>query len=380
MNVLITNSVPLNGGDEALLRALVESLRRAIPGVVVSVLTKNLDLCRAHLPDLDLGADLEFARSDAERDDARRRYDAADLVLSAPGGFFHDHYAIEPRLRGLELALSLGKPVALAGQSIGPFWKPPSIARVREVFDRLSAICVRDEMSRQCLESIGVSTERVVVGADLAFLWRSLDPALFRVRVTTPTAVRHVGVCVRPWPLKDDASAERTIANAVALVEHLLADPSRRVTLVSTCQGIDGYWDDSLMHRRVLERLGHALQPRVLVDRQRREPRSLIAALGSLDALVSMRLHGCLLAMLGGTPAAGLGYEDKTEQIYRQLGLSDLQVPFDAPANEWIALADRLIARIDSLHRSLPARLDRMNDAAMRTIDALLRSVSCPSS
>ena len=58
MNFLITNSVPLNGGDEALLRATVESLGQSFPGSNVTVLCKDVELARKYLPDLDLESDL----------------------------------------------------------------------------------------------------------------------------------------------------------------------------------------------------------------------------------------------------------------------------------------------------------------------------------
>src|SRR5947209_17363785 len=91
---LITNCVPLNGGDEALLRAAIEGLTRRFPESSVGVLCKNVALCRRYLPDLELAADLEFCESPDERQAVLEMYRAADMVISAPGGFFHDHYAI----------------------------------------------------------------------------------------------------------------------------------------------------------------------------------------------------------------------------------------------------------------------------------------------
>src|SRR6266513_4239785 len=133
MNFLITNSVPLNGGDEALIRALTGALLRRWPSSDVTVLCNDLDLCRKQLPDLHLASDLEFAKTEESRRRTLACYRAADVVLSAPGGFLHDHYYIEERLRGFEAALRLSKPLILLGQSIGPFWKSKSIKHVREV-------------------------------------------------------------------------------------------------------------------------------------------------------------------------------------------------------------------------------------------------------
>src|SRR5689334_16306194 len=115
MKLLITNSVPLNGGDEALLRAAIESLAKSLPGSGFTVLCKNVEAARKHLPDLDLDSDLEFVTAESiER--VGKLYRDADMVLSAPGGFLHDYYSIEERLQGFEAALALHKPLVLLGQ------------------------------------------------------------------------------------------------------------------------------------------------------------------------------------------------------------------------------------------------------------------------
>ena len=53
--ILLTNSVPLNGGDEALLEATLLSLRRRFPESTVTVLCKDLEKSRLLRPDLKTG-------------------------------------------------------------------------------------------------------------------------------------------------------------------------------------------------------------------------------------------------------------------------------------------------------------------------------------
>src|SRR3954453_797720 len=102
VKLLITNSVPLNGGDEALLMAVIEALRQKWPSSSATVLCRNLELCREHLPGLALASDLEFAASREEWEEGVASYRGADVVISAPGGFLHDYYGIQDRLSGLE--------------------------------------------------------------------------------------------------------------------------------------------------------------------------------------------------------------------------------------------------------------------------------------
>ncbi len=369
MKFLITNSVPLNGGDEALLRALIIALTRRWPDSEIQVLCKDLDRCRKQLPDLHLGSDLEFSKTKQDRRDTVDSYQTADMIISAPGGFLHDHYPIEDRLRGFEVALELSKPVILLAQSIGPFWKPKSIKRVREVLNRVSAICLRDQISREHLLKCGVDSSRIRITADAAFLWRRIAGELFKP--ATDSKPRVVGLSFRVWPLNDRVVVQRTIAKATLLCQHLLSDGEKQLLFLSTCQGITGYVDDSQIAMRIRDKLPRDLQALCEIDSQRYGPADLIRALGRCDAFIGMRLHACMLAMLAGVPAMGLGYEDKTEQIFRQMGLERYQIQFKADSDSWINVADRLLVNLTGIRDSLANALDERCAAAEENLAAV---------
>ncbi|HZM61902.1 MAG TPA: polysaccharide pyruvyl transferase family protein, partial [Vicinamibacterales bacterium] len=65
----------------------------------------------------------------------------------------------------------------------------------------------------------------------------------------------------------------------------------------------------------VVDGLPAPLRDRCTVDRRRHHPTDLMTQLSTCDVVISMRLHGCLLAMIAGTPAMGLAYESKTPEI-----------------------------------------------------------------
>ena len=374
MNILITNAVPLNGGDEALLRATVESLQARWPGSKITTLCNKIEATRRQLPDLSFASDLEFATDIAELQEVAELYRAADLVLSAAGGIFHDHYPIEDRLRGFEFALDLGKPVVLFAQSVGPFWKPDSLKRVPEVFNRLSAICVRDAPSRTHLLGCGVKENLVRETADAAFLWHRLAPELFRPK---SSQIRTIGLCFRVWPLGDTSRVKETVAKAQQFCRHLLAVPDRKLIFISTCQGIAGYVDDSELALQILGGLPEKLKSRCQIDRARYAPREFMKELGGCDAFIGMRLHGCIQSMLAGTPAMGLGYEHKTEEIFRQLGFGDFQLRFDDTIDAWIGCWETFLGRVPEIRSKLPAALSRVCSQAglnLEILDAVQKS------
>lgn len=383
-----------------MLRGAVNALRERWPDARIRVLTKNVARCREWIPDLTLDTDLEYADGERARGirtwgrplvrrirryetspwyprvlgwtertpnraRIRRWYQEADVVLSAPGGFLHDYYGVIDRLHGLEVALDYGKPVVLFAQSVGPFWRRASLREVPRVLNQVSAICVRDEISREHLLVCGVSPERIRVTADAAFMLHTQWPGLCRPK-TAP--VRTIGLSFRPWPTKDATSVRHTLEKAARLCERLLAPPGREILFLSTCQGIPGYVDDSALAVHTVDRLVAGERSRCRVDRGHHTARSFIEAAQVCDAYIGMRLHGCLLSMLGGVPAMGLGYEDKTEQIFAQLGLTEYQVHSDRDVRDWLSCAERFLQDVPVLGPRLPAILQA---AAVRAAGAV---------
>ena len=82
-----------------------------------------------------------------------------------------------------------------------------------------------------------------------------------------------------------------------------------------------------------------------------------------------MRLHACILAMLGGCPALGVGYEFKTRGIFTDLNLDDFQFDYDQPLDHWLQQAEQFLCRIEEIRLALPAAL---NDASARVERSLI--------
>ena len=395
MRILITNAVPLNGGDEALLRATMMALSEKFPGARIDVLCKDLERCRRYLPDVPLHPDWEYVRSPKKAVRAKlanrlrktlglryvspvlrpfypteeravlQLYENADLVISSAGGFLHDFYAIDARLEGFELAVSLGKRVVVFAQSVGPFWKARSVARVKEVFGTLHRIYLREDISLEHLMEAGICSPRIEVTADAAFLLRRYYRDLF---VAKSGAVRRIGMCFRNWDFPG-GGMPRVREQAVRLCRELLAAPGRQIVFLSTCQGIPGYVDDSVLAKEIVGELPAALQQRCEIDDRRRNPAELIRAYSGLDAFIGMRLHSAILSLLGGTPAMALGYEDKTRGIFTQMGLASYQVNADRPYEEWASCLEGFFRDLDSLPSRLPGILDAMAERSWKNVD-----------
>jgi polysaccharide pyruvyl transferase WcaK-like protein len=364
-HVLITDAMPVNGGDEALVMGLRRALRRRWPSARFTMLCHRADESRRLLPDAPIEPAME---TDDGIETVERFYRRADLVISTPGGFLHEHYDITAALRGFQLALDLNTPLVLFAQSMGPFTTPALRRQVADVLQRAALVAVRDSLSLHHLADCGVQGDHVVRVPDAVFLWRRLARSLYVAKSGPP---RRAALCFRRWPSGDREAFRDTVKKARHLVEHLRAEGIEEFLFVSTCQGVPAYIDDSELAERMVEGLAAPLRDRCIVNRERLHPEEMIRLLSGCDVMFSMRLHGCLLAMLGGTPAMGLAYESKTPEIFRQLGLKAYQLPFTAYATRWCECASRLLADLDPVRAALPDALDRMSGAVHRGLDRL---------
>src|SRR5258708_7810857 len=69
--------------------------------------------------------------------------------------------------------------------------------------------------------------------------------------------------------------------------------------------------------------------------------------------------------------AMGLGYEEKTEEIFRQMGLETYQIPFTSDAREWIGKAGHFLANANRIRDQLAKALDERCAAAQENITAI---------
>ena len=375
MNVVIINAVPLNGGDEALLRATLFLLKKNYPDANFTILCNDLIRTRRFLPDLLVYGDLDyvfgrtfvrwsvnhfkillrslfFSRFDfsklfsipsflltEEEQNTKNIFIHADLVISSSGGYLHDFYDNRKRLKVIDLVRRMNKFVVLFGQSIGPFWKPLNAPFLLRTLNSVNLILLRENISLKHLKTLGVNTPPIFVTTDNAFILHKKYPQLFRYR---QKSTNNIALAFRSWQNDE----ENIIQLAKKICIFLLKSPAIKITFLSTCQGIPKYKDDSLIAQTIINQLPEPLQKRCCIDQTKYSVPDLIKEYSKYDAYIGMRLHGAILAMLGGTPAFNIGYEDKTEGIYSFLGLSKQHIFY---SESEIKIKERILLFIENL-------------------------------
>lgn len=351
----------LNLGDEAILKSMIEQVRREIPDAEITVFSRNAeDTRRRHKVERTVPV-RKLSRAEVVPEIER-----LDLLVLGGGGILYDADA-RVYLREVQVAKERGVPVFVFAVGAGPLKEPAVQAAVREALEGVAAITVREKSARAALEEAGVHRD-VVVTADPALLLKP-EPLPRNVlkheglegkRRLVGMSVREPGVAA---PDLDERVYHALLANAADfMVDRFDADivfvPMERSVL------------DSQHSHAVIAQMLRAQRARVLNGEY--TSAQLLSLIGHFDFAVGMRLHFLIFAALQGVPFVALPYSGKVGGF-----LEDLKLP--APPLQLVN-PGRLIAHIDDSwdnRRALRATLGKsvapLQERARETMKLLLR-------
>ena len=320
-----------NAGDDAILMALVTTIRALAPGAEITVLshspaeTRQLYGVRAINRWNPFGIIWTLLRS--------------DLLLSGGGGLLQDVTGVRSicyYLVVVALALAVGKPVVYYAQGVGPVRTRFGRWLTRIVSNRVDLITVRDQASRDDLLAMGICRPPLVVTADPVL---ALNPSQINnaggaelletlrlqgrlerkgtegmAGVHSPraghgpgagNAGHRLGIVVRDW--SDDARYKKCIA---AVADRFVRDGWEAILVpfhypadVQACN------DVSLLMQ----------EPGLLVGNWLTVG-ALFGLLGELDLVLAMRLHAIVMASVMRVPCVGISYDPKVERFLELTG------------------------------------------------------------
>ncbi|MCL2766533.1 MAG: polysaccharide pyruvyl transferase CsaB [Peptococcaceae bacterium] len=293
-----------NSGDEAILFAMSQALRKKIPNLEITVLSKAPEYTRQ-----------EFQVSAVSRDnpwDVYRAIKKANLLISGGGGLLQD--VTSPRsivyyLGVIVIALMTGTPVFCYAQGIGPVRTGFGRKAVRRVMNRVNEITVRDEDSKQELLAMGVRQPEILVTADpvLGLDLSTVDRQLGKDILSSlgvgdgPLA----GISVISW--KGSSNYNEVIAKAaddlMAAGWQVLLVPMHNPVDIKPCREVA-----ALMKAKP-----------VILDAGTYY-KELLAIAANLDLAVGMRLHFLIFCALFGVPLIGISYDPKVDRFLQLIG------------------------------------------------------------
>lgn len=360
----------LNMGDEAILYAIIEQLRSALP-VEITVFSRDPDdTMRRH--DVERAVPVR----NLTRTEAYEEIEGFDVFILGGGGLLYDDEA-ETYLQEVMLAHEAGVPVMIYAVSAGPL----NESSVREVIcdslDRAAVVTVRDRRGRKVLEEAGVR-QAIEVTADPALL---IEPEPLTPEVLVSEGIdperRLVGFSVRePGPAAPDIDVDhyhKLLANAADfMVDRLQAE----IVFVP----MERQHRDLQHSHAVVAQMQYAQQATVLKGEY--SPGQLLAIISHFEFAVGMRLHFLIFSALQSVPFVPLPYAAKVIGFTEDLQM-DMPVLDKISAGALIARIDRswdfreeIRARIQRLLPGLQERARRTNDLLMQLLTGDLESAN----
>lgn len=322
-----------------------------------------------------------------------RAFREADLVLIGGGGLLQDRSSLlnVPRYAyKAVLARLLRRPVAFYAISVGPIRHRATELLVRMTLNRCSFVTVRDAASRERLISYGVRADLITVTADPAITLKpSTEPSASWLQMRTSGKTPLVGVSLR-HPAESSRLLPVGLAHRLGLARRragaeydaLISVVANALDRIHEACGVRfaflplWYTRDRQVHDDVLAAMEHRDSAWEL-DREH-SPHDFKALVGSVDLMISMRLHGVIFAASTGTPFIALGYAQKVSDFVDQVGMPKQLISLDALTAETLtSLALATLADRESLSNAMRGALpilasgDEANVAAVRrTLDS----------
>ena len=292
-----------NAGDEAMLTAIVRSLRQAEESVDLTVIS---------------GAPHNTASkhkvSSVHRFSPLEIYSAinnCDLLLSGGGSLLQDVTSKKSLLYYLAiiwLGKMLNKKVMLFAHGIGPIRSGILRKLTKYVCGKADLITVRDTDSLVELERIGVASDKVRLTADAVLTLAQADKeqglqSLKKFNVSQEKPL--VAISVRSWGSSDKYLQEMAKA-ADALVEQnnvqIVLLPLQYPADVTACRKLQQFMKEDA----------------VILDAAF-DTEQFLALMGNFSLLIGMRLHALIFAAVMEVPFIALSYDPKIDGFVKEV-------------------------------------------------------------
>lgn len=283
-----------------------------------------------------------------------------DAVIIGGGGLFQDRYFLAPIIWGWQFlwAKVLKKPVYLVGHSVGPLqtWLGKIISA--RVFKNAQYIGVRDSVSCEILQSLGVPVNEINLGSDLTFLLPE------RPIPSNTSHLPKVLLSLRPLP----TYPKRFEEHIIDLLHYLHDDLKMSIHFVVMQH--ETKESDSRFYHNLKQHF-----PSMKLE----EPQNYIELqdlLCDASLCIGMRFHFLLFSLRLGVPALAIDTNPKIRGLFSDLSLESCV--FDLAQAEKGDPKQKLIdifQKEDSFKRSLIDALQAHKIRTQTQMDELKRCI-----
>ena len=307
-----------NGGDEAMLAAMLEVLREMDGDISATVISLNPEYTKKrHKVDAVKWLDI-FS--------IVRKILAADLLISGGGSLLQNvtsRRSLYYYLGIIFLAKFFGCKVMLYAQGIGPIRGAFAQKLMNWIVNRVDLITVRDHGSLEELHNLKINRPKIYCTADPVLAIKPV-PIEFGKKILSRYNVNFdkkiIGVSVRRWINWQEC--QQSLAQALdKLVDEINAE-----ILFIPMQ----FPEDIKAAKSTAELMKNS----AVVLEDEFSTGEILSLVGCTNVLISIRLHALIFAGVMGVPMLGISYDPKIERFLDSIGEKPLGNLKDVTAEE----------------------------------------------
>lgn len=321
-----------------------------------------------------LGGDMAALPPDDKVFGIIEKFKAVDALVIGGGGSLNSRFGwlLDERLATALVLASMGKPVLLSGQSLGPELSLNDRAALTELLNLCTLVGVRDQDSYRLARQLCPSHPALFQTID--------DAVLFDVDWAVPKSNRiSVTLGDDPYPFPEDDYV-RVMAS---LVDGLAERTGAEIEFVPHMADPDEPASDVRIHELVAAHLAHASTQRPIETAT-----STAARVATSAWVLTTRFHPVVFGLLAASSTLPIGLGDyglsRIDGALRNWGWDHSAVPFAAlwdPGSGTITdaaypLLDALVAAADSERATLESRRAECLDASSRWWDRVAATLS----
>jgi polysaccharide pyruvyl transferase CsaB len=295
MRVVISGYYGYNNvGDEAILKSIITALRCEDPNIDIVVLSNDVDYTKNtyNVNAVNRWKILEIYK------ELRK----SDGLISGGGSLLQDATSNRPvkYYTGIiGIAKLARKPVFIYAQGVGPIHNGANKKITKYFMERANYITLRDEESKELVQSIGV-TKNIDVVPDPVMGFEIED---FESNICDKYGENYASISVRDW-----SKAKVDFLDKIAKTCDELADNGFNVVFLP----MHGEYDDKTS-KKVIEMMKNNAE----VFPYDASIEEKIICIKKCKLMIGMRLHALIFAASVNTPMIGISYDPKIDSFLK---------------------------------------------------------------
>lgn len=286
-----------NIGDEAILAAIVKTLRDIDVSIDISALSYNVKYTE------EMHSIRGISRNNMK--EIIETIKSCDIVISGGGSLLQDvtsNRSIIYYLGLIYIAKLYKKQVMFFSNGFGPVKKQWNKYLVRKIVNKVDKIILRDLDSRKAMKSIGIKGN-IDVTTDATYILKGiskerLDNILINENIKRDKPL--IGISVRPW------NFGRDFIKIMARFADYVTERGYNVVFIPMQVTKDA---------ELSKKIRDSMKNQSYIIEKEYRPEELLSIVGEVDALVGMRLHSLIFASIKGIPMIGIEYDPKIKSF-----------------------------------------------------------------